>query len=496
MLYFRPSGILIAVVMLFLILSCRKEDEIDTSPSLTLSFSTDTVMFDTVFTTIGSTTRILKVYNDHSNKVNISSIALAGNEGSPYRMNVDGQPVTRITGVEIDGGDSLFIFVRVTVDPANQNSPLIVSDSIIFNTNGNMQDVDLVAWGQDAYYHIGDQYLEGFRFPYTIIVKENEEITWINDKPHVIYGYAVVDSTGVLNVTEGARIHFHKNSGMWIYKGGTINSTGTFDMPVIFQGDRLEESYDNLPGQWDRIWINEGGANYFKNTIIKNSFIGIQAEILDPQSNQTAHLVLENCEIRNTTQWGLFTISYQVTAGNTVFANSGENVVFLSTGGSHDFRHCTFANYWNHSIRQSPLFVLSNYIVVQDAAGNQITYLGDLVQAFFGNCIIYGNLDEEFQLAEDESVEFNFTFDHSLIKTQSEVFSPAFIECIISEDPLFRDSYDHNFMLDTLSPAIDRGSMQVINEAPLDLMYDLGNNPRTNDEGPDLGAYEYRPEIY
>ena len=76
--------------------SCKK-DVLNTDGALT--FSVDTVLFDTVFTTIGSATRQFKIYNPSNNEVNISSIMLAGGQQSKYRINVDGIPGYRVLKV-------------------------------------------------------------------------------------------------------------------------------------------------------------------------------------------------------------------------------------------------------------------------------------------------------------------------------------------------------------------------------------------------------------
>ena len=132
---------------------------------------------------------------------------------------------------------------------------------------------------------------------------------------------------------------------------------------------------------------------------------------------------------------------------------------------------------------------------MQDASGNLITYLGNLENAYFGNCIIYGNLEEEFLLAEDESVEFNHNFDHCIIRTQSNIAgSPEFLSCLPNTDPLFINSYNKDYRIDTLSPAIDYGNLEVINSSVLDLTNDIIGNSRISDIGPDLGAYEYSIE--
>ena len=139
-------GLLSLVFLSSLLIQCRK-DVILTDPSAKLDFSNDTIIFDTVFTTVGSTTKRLKFYNNNKATVNISSIHLAGGSSSPFRLNVDGISGIEHSDIEIDAGDSLFAFVEVTLDPNNGTLPLIIEDSLIFMTNGNEQKVKLVVWG-------------------------------------------------------------------------------------------------------------------------------------------------------------------------------------------------------------------------------------------------------------------------------------------------------------------------------------------------------------
>ena len=86
---------------------------------------------------------------------------------------------------------------------------MLVSDSILFHTNGNKQHVALLAYGQDAHFIIADKWLGNY-INYKVVAGEGETVTWTNDKPYVIYGYAVVDSVGKLNIEEGTKIYFHK----------------------------------------------------------------------------------------------------------------------------------------------------------------------------------------------------------------------------------------------------------------------------------------------
>ena len=63
--------LLLAALSGGLLTSCI-EDDFSSSPNDVLTFSTDTVRFDTVFTDIGTSTRIFKVYNRSKKSLNIS----------------------------------------------------------------------------------------------------------------------------------------------------------------------------------------------------------------------------------------------------------------------------------------------------------------------------------------------------------------------------------------------------------------------------------------
>ena len=274
------NTLLISGLVLMMIASCQKDEKINSSPSVKLSFSADTIIFDTVFTTIGSITKEISVYNKESEKIVISSINLAGGNNSRYSINVDGVPGTHFNDVEIGPNDSIFVFARVNINPGDADLPFIVTDSIVFETNGNIQDVDLVAWGQNANFILWDTDRPGLP-KYKIVAAEGVDTTWTKSLPIVVYGYAVVDSTGSLTIEPGTKVHFHSGSGLWIYKGGSLKVLGTLEEPVYFQSDRLDGFYQYLPGQWDRIWINEGAVdNVIEYAVIRNGFIGLQLETL------------------------------------------------------------------------------------------------------------------------------------------------------------------------------------------------------------------------
>ncbi|MCP4553318.1 MAG: hypothetical protein GY834_15040 [Bacteroidetes bacterium] len=464
-----------------IISSCKKDRMISIDENIKLEFSSDSISFDTVFTTIGSVTKQLKILNPSDQKIKISSIKLNGGELSRYRINIDGVPALEVHDIELNAHDSLYIFIKVMIDPNDENSPFVVADQIQFMTNGNTQNVELVAWGQNANYVIADQIITGLP-PFKIIAEENTNTTWDANKPYLVYGYAVVDSGASLLIKEGTQIHFHNNSGLWIYKGGNIKVDGTKENPVVFQGDRLDFDYQDIPGQWDRIWINEGSIdNEINYAIIKNGFIGIQAETLEEQMGNS--LILTNTEITNMTGSGILSRNYNINGFNNVISNSENYLLALTMGGIIDFNHCTFANYWSRSVRQLPSVYISNYH--QYKSGSVSTRE---LHVNFGNSIIDGVNNEELEIDLLDDDISSFLFDHTALKTLLDTDNSFYLNCLINKYNFFKHPTKNSFELGLLSPAINRGSIDIGIMFPID----LSGNSRI--ESPDLGAYEFAPE--
>jgi hypothetical protein len=474
--------IVLTIALVFFGISCQKDDDFNTSPSVKLAFSSDTIIFDTVFTTIGSITKQIRVYNPGKERVKISSITLANGSDSRYSINVDGVSGTNFQDVEIAGDDSLYVFAKVTINPGDAALPFIVTDSIVFETNGNVQDVDLVAWGQNARFILWDTERPGLP-KYKIVAGEGVDTTWTNELPIVVYGYAVVDSTGSLTIEAGTKVHFHAGSGLWIYKGGSLKVMGALEEPVYFQSDRLDGFYEYLPGQWDRIWINEGAVdNVINYAVIRNGFIGLQVETL--QEFMGNQLYLNNTIIENMSGAGILSRFYLIAAQNCVVTNCGQYAVALTLGGSYDFRHVTIGNYWRYGVRNTPSVYLNNYYVNQS---NQT--IAFPMNANFANSIIYGNQRDELALDGTEN-DFIVKFDHMLLKTELDISDEEiFVNTIKNEDPEFIDYLENDLRLDSISPARNIGSVNIANTVPVD----IAGESRT--ESPDLGAYEWVPVI-
>lgn len=487
----KIAAIFIFSSVLTLTFSCRK-DSIDTSSSVQLSFSTDSVLFDTVFTTFGSTTKRLKIYNPSSNPVNISSISVANGTNSQFRINVDGVSGNIHNNVFLGGKDSLFIFAEVTIDPNNKLSPFVVSDRINFVTNGNSQSITLAAWGQNAHYFVANKSVGST--PIVYLDRDNSDnaldSTWINDKPYVIYGgYLTLDSDDKLTIEKGVRIHLHNGSGIWIYEDGNIIVNGTKDEPVTFQGTRLEHAFQDVSGQWDRIWINgntSGTDNVFNYAVIKNGFIGIQAEsspftTFAPVSANK--LRLNNCKIHNNSVAGILAENYQITDTNSIISNSGQHSLLVQGDGAYQFYHTTFANYWSQSTRKSPSILLQNAYANNTGA----TVAGNLTAVDFYNCIIHGDQEIEFDTEVIGNGTINYSFTNCVLKTSNAITGSNFTNIILNPTAdLFVDRTLYDFHLADGSPAINAGDNTIT------LATDHDGEARS-DGSPDIGAYEKQP---
>ena len=498
----RPSLLLILLVAV--LFGCRKDQLFTDSPSAQLEFSQDSILFDTVFTTVGTATKRFTARNRNSDGVRVN-IAVEGGSSSQFRINVDGSPGLNFSDVEIPGGDSIYIFVEATLGAGGVNTPFIIEDHILFNTNGNEQKVTLNAWGQNAHFFPNPgrplNHVTGFpAFSYIAGGYDSsgnqicETVHWTNDMPYVISNYAVVDSCCTLIIDPGVRVYFHGGGGLWVYRGGNIQANGTYDEHITFQGDRLEATYADLPGQWDRIWINDGPTdNRFNHVDIKNALVGMQPQswIGTPGQPTSANwLLLNNVSIRNCSAAGILSENYRINSTNLLVENCGQYCVALTGGGEYKFNHSTIANYWSYDIRQEPAFILTNTFA--DINGG--TQVRDVQTSLFRNGIIYGNNTNEFQLAFDNQLSPDYTFRNFLFRTDQSTSDAGHFEqstIFRNQSPGFVDASNGDFHLTENAYARDKGSDDF--GADPDAFNDLDNNVRAADGVPDLGCYEYTP---
>lgn len=473
---------------------CRREP-LSFAPASQLGFSIDTVFLDTVFHTIGSSTRILKVYNRSEENVRVSRVRLGRGSASFFRFNADGLEGPIAEGLEILANDSAYVLIEVTPEVVNDIELLYV-DSLVFELgNGGLQWVNLVTLAKDAYFHLSDRWLDlgnGLGISY-FEVPCNE--VWAADKPHVVYGYALVDSGCALTIEAKAEVHFHAGSGLWIYHGGRLavdpNNMGSHEEPTVFQGDRLEPFYEDIPGQWGGVLggiFLMGGSenNLIQNAIIKNSSIAIRLDSLD---DPNPNVVLRNVRIFNSSRVGIYGGFGSLLAENVVLSNSGLHH-FYGLGGRYEFVHCTFANYWSQSGRNTPSLALLNFF--EDGFGTVRTR--DLKACTFSNCIVDGSLVSELQVGRADGADLEYVFRHTALKAKNDpdnfgydLNDPMrFQSMLINADVEFLDVFNNHCDLDSASPVIDLGNPAYAAPVPIDI------RGRFRQGLPDLGAYEVR----
>lgn len=471
--------------------SCNN-DSLSIDPNDRLEFSVDTLTFDTIFTAIGSATRSFKVYNPNDETVNISKIELEGRAGDAFRLNIDGSTGNVLTDITVPPNDSIYIFAEVTVDPNDLSNPYVITDAVLFETNGNIQEVTLDAWGQNVNYI-------GAKGSGAILSCDFQDVVFDDVKPYVIYGILIVDSCNLV-LPPGCEVYIHGglvNQGspytdgiIFISENGKIKSNGTKDNPVTIRGDRLEPFFDDEPGQWAGILISQNSTgNEINYTTIRNSIVGVRVD-------SAADLTIKNSEIHNTNSSNIIGVHSTIYAENCVFFSSnGGNNVQLEYGGNYDFNYCTIttvsaAASISHS---SPALRMTNALCLDEFC---VDFRENPLNANFRNCVIYGSRANEITTFDRaEAGNFNFTMDNCLIKLdqaedENQIVFDNCNNCVLNSDPLFVDIDEYNYRTDTLSPVEERA-------IPIN---DLQSNPITQDKDenmrdattPDIGAFEYQ----
>lgn len=459
LLYFLPF-ILLAWVSTYLS-SCKKDILFSKE---NLSFSVDTVLFDTVFTTVGSTTKRFKIYNTSNRPVKIDHVILEGGQNSKYRVNLDGVSGIKFSDIVLPANDSLFMFVEVTLGESGSNVPFVIEDRIRFETNGKDQFVQLDAWGQDAHFYT-NEYVSGI---------------WDNTKPHVIYNVALVDSVSSLIIEAGAKIYLHKGA-MLVVDKGELHIQGDYNNKVIIQGDRLEPFYADVKGQYYGIYLKEAKPSTIDNAIIKNGTAGVHV-FSEHHSNTGYTLTITNTEIFNHSSYGIFNYSGgKIYGENLNIHSNGAYAYFLLEGGSHNFNYSQFLSYGSDG--NQPAVAIKNYFTRDDG----ITYIGDVNEGVFYNSIIYGNGD--FQIGYDTltqggAVTIDIDYNTNLIKQKTIPTQAGFANNLWNLDPKFEYIEGQVFKIEPNSPCNDSANPSLGSSVTTDI---IGT---TRSLTPDIGAYE------
>lgn len=493
-----------AIVLMVLISSCRVDFDYTNSHGH-LEFSKDTVFLDTIFSNVGSSTYTLKVYNRSTTDISIPAIQLKNGVNSSYRLNVDGEAGQIFRDIPLFAQDSLYIFVETTAEIGNTSAKeFLHTDAIQFDKDNHLQEVQLVTLVKEAIFLYPKRSLNGQRQTIVLDINESGEeirvegfelgsgqLSFTKDKPYVIYGYASVPEGKTLIIEEGTRVHFHKNSGILVKENASLQVNGKLsedrdlmENEVIFEGDRMETNYADVPGQWGSIWISKGSVNNKINYLtIKNATVGILVQGDDALEENT--LSISNTQIYNSENINLWAKTAIIGGENLVLGAAGNISLFCQQGGDYSFIHTTIANYWKYGFRSGAALHLDNSSLNESGSNS-------LKRADFKNCIIYGSNPTELKLTKYGNAEYNFYFENCLLKFKNDSNNDLYnfgdtiwySNILLNLDPGFVAPSKNNFLIQENSSAIGAGNLVTAELVPQDI---LGKD-RTNN--PALGAYE------
>lgn len=449
---------------LALTFSACREDNFLSNADIDLRFETDSVLFDTVFTTVGTITKRFKVYNPTNQNIRIDEIYLGGRRASGnsnFRLNINGNPVNDAREVELLARDSLYIFVEATIDPNSTLTPFLVVDSVMFRSGNRLGKVNLTAFGQNAYF-IGD-----------VVVPC--DTSWGNQLPIVVYKSILVDSSCKLTILPGTRLYLARNATIFVQ--GTLEVLGSVAEPVEFRGSRLDPFYRDLAGGWNGIHFLAGSINNrIENAVMKNGTLAVRVDSL-PASGNAPNLVMRNTVIDNFAVAGIVGFTAVIVAENCQITECGRFNVFTDVGGIYAFRHCTISNTGFNFSRSTPAVLMSN---VNASSGVRYS-----LQASYRNCIITGSRREELVLDTFPNSSFDVEFRHNILKTER--MADFGVNNLYNADPRFKSAVNGNYEIDTLSAAFRAGENLVGQGFP-QLATDLKGNMRAVQ--PTLGCYE------
>lgn len=457
-----------AFVLSIIAVSCIS-DSISTSPSHLLTFSTDTVSFDTVFTDLGTPTARLRVFNRNKQGVIISSIRFR-NPSSNFSVNVDGVSGSHFSDVEIRGNDSIYLFLECFIPETGDKSPQLVEDELVFVTNGVEQTVLVEAWGQNV-----------IRLRNKVVEKD---ITLTSEMPYIVFDSLTVAPGATLKIEPGTQLLFHDKASLVVK--GTLEAVGSCGRMIDMRGDRLDNvlpdvGYDILAGQWKGIrFAPESYHNRMEYVDMRSTQKGVVVDscgVVDQPK-----LTLLNSWLHNSQESVLTSTHAKVNAYGCVFSEAADAVVALK-GGVHEFIQCTIANYYLFSAISQSLLSLY-HLFPEDERENPMP----LMRASFENTIIYG-LGTDLNVTDLSGSD---VFMRYVLLKSNGSDDDNFIKCIWGEDPLFytvREDYIFNYHLREGSPAIDAGDRTFIRP---EFQYDMDGLDRLAAPAPALGAFVYK----
>jgi hypothetical protein len=425
-------------IIAVLMTACTDNDSFTVSTGARLSFSEDTIRFDTLFSTVPSATQTFWVRNESSDGIRILTARLERNNQSGYRVNVDGTYLDPVgSDFEVRKGDSILVFVEVTTRENRLEEPQLVEDNLIFTLeSGVEQRVNLRTYSWDA------QKLTD------LVIRQDTVIE--SRVPIIVYGQGI-------RVEQGATLTL-RNTEFYFHDGAGIDALGNvMAEKCLFRGDRLDRMfsylpYDRVSGQWRGINLSSSdGYNLFTDCEIRNA---VDAVVCDSTT-----LYLYNTVVHNSSGEGLSARHSTVVVDYCQFSNTFGDCLGLF-GCEATIQHSTLAQFYPFSANRGYAlhFVNTELPMTLVCTNTLVTgYADDVVQGE----------------VSDTAVVFDYRFADCLLRTP-EVEDSVRFERIIWETPedsvqgkqhfrtVDEENLYYDFALDSISPAFQNAIGRIV----------------------------------
>ena len=458
------------IAVLFLLAACR-EYKVSDDPSIRLTFSTDTLRFDTVFTEQGSATLQLMVYNRNKNALLIDRVWVE--DGTVFRVNVDGEAdLSKLKRITLNGGDSMWVFVRVRPEELKSNNPILIEDYLRFHLfSGTTQSVVMTAYGQDATRigHVGCQRTE---------IAGDYHLT--ATKPYIIFDTLIIG--GKLTIDAGSSLYMHK--GACIVALGDVEAIGTRDNPIILRGDRLDRLFDSVPylyagGSWDGFYLQTETPRTYRFEYVDILSANVGLACASTCTSPLPTLTMDGCRIHNHNLYGLVLAHVDAKVTNTEISNCASYCVYCE-GGTHDFVHTTVASYFGFTNIRIQSVTKENVSAVYI---NNLSKKEPQTVTSFYNSIITGYLSNQLVIATPLEQYYPGTFVGNYIGQDTvQLFRNNFYK--------YKEYVYYDFRLDSLSPARSIADSLTALSCKTDR---LGVQRVGEGIKPDAGCYQYQP---
>ncbi len=423
---------LLLPLAIILLTACEDNDSFSTSQTNLLSFTTDTLEMDTVFSTESSPTYSFWVHNKSGDGIRIQSSRLERGTQSVFRVNVNGVFLNPVGyNFEVRKGDSIRVFVEVTPRETSQTEPQEIEDNLLFQLeSGQEQRVNLRAYSWDA-----------VRLNRLVVERDT---TIESARPILVTGDSIRVKEGVTLTLRNTTLYFSNATGIDV-QGGLVADN------CIFRGDRLDNLFDYLPydrlsGLWGGIRLHAGANGVtMTNCEIRNA---CDALICD-----STVVDLTQCVIHNNRGYGLQATHCDVSLSYCQLTNTLGDCLALD-GSVAIVDHTTLAQFYPFSASRGAAlrFVNTSYPMVLKCTHTLVTgYEDDVVMG---------------EMA-DTTIVFDYYFADCLLRTDSVADAERF-ERIIWETPkdsvqgkqhfvtIDEENFYYDFTVDSISPAFSR----------------------------------------